>query len=75
MELEVKEIIAKFQAEIFILGSYLTKEGKTEVLERINDFTILKKDKKDETKKEKEDKKLPPKGSYERMMNIFGGGK
>ena len=75
MKLEVKEIIAKFQAEIFILGSYLTKEGKEEVLERINDFTILKKDKKDETKKEKEDKKLPPKGSYERMMNIFGGGK
>ena len=54
------------------MGAYLKKEGKQDILDRINDFTLFKKD---ETKKEKEDKKLPPKGSYERMMNIFGGGK
>ena len=65
-------MIAKFQAEVFVLGSYLSKAGKIDVLERVNDFTLLKKD---ETKKEKEDKKLPPVGSFEKIMNIFGGGK
>ena len=50
----------------------MNKAGKIDVLERVNNFTLLKRD---ETKKEKEDKKLPPKGSFERIMNLFGGGK
>ena len=68
MELQIKEVIAKFQAEISVLGSYLTKAGKIEVLERVNDFSIYR----DETKGKKEEKKLPPVGSYERLMGLFG---
>jgi len=71
-ELEIKEIITRFETSIFTMGSYLKKEGKEDILNRINDFTLLKKEK---TKKEKEDKKLPPVGSFEKIMNIFGGGK
>jgi len=71
-ELEVKEIITRFETSIFTIGSYLTKEGKNEILSRINDFSILRKDK-EEVKKE--DKKLPPIGSYEKLMGLFGGRK
>lgn len=71
-ELEIKEVIAKFQATIFALGSYLSVRGKEEILSSINDFSILKKDKE---KERKEEKKLPPIGSYERLMGLFGGGK
>lgn len=67
-EIEIKEAIAKFQASIFALGSYMTKEGKSEMLSSINDFSILKKE---EEKKIKEEKKLPPIGSFERLMGLF----
>lgn len=69
-KIEVKEVIARFEASIFTLGSFLTKKGKNEILNSIDNFTILKRDKKEVRK---EEKKLPPKGSYERLMNIFGG--
>jgi len=47
----------------------LTKGGKNELLSTIDDFNIFKKDK---TKK-KEDRKLPPIGSFEKLMGFFGG--
>jgi len=50
----------------------LTKEGKSEMLSNINDFSMLKKE---ETKERKEEKKLPPVGSYEKLMGLFGGRK
>ncbi len=74
LELEIKEAIAKFETSIFALGSYLKKDGKQDLLDRINDFTIFKRDEK-EKEEGKEVEKLPPVGSYEKIMNIFGGGK
>lgn len=71
LDLEIKEIIAKFETSIFALGSYLKKDGKQDLLDRINDFSIFKRDEK-ENKKNEEEKKLPPVGSYEKIMSLFG---
>ena len=70
LELEIKEAIAKFETSIFVLGSYLKQDGKQDLLDRINDFTIFKRDEK-ENKKNEEEKKLPPVGSYEKIMGLF----
>ncbi len=69
-DLEIKELVAKFLASIFVAGSFLTKEGKTSLIRHIDNFTLLKKE-----KEEKEEEKLPPSGSYETLMKFFGGKK
>lgn len=70
-ELEAKEIVTRFQASIVTLNSSITKEGKREIMNIIDKFSIFE-------KKEKigiEKKKLPPIGSFEKIMGFFGGSK
>jgi len=68
-DLVKKEVIAKFIASVFVSGSYLTKDGKQELLNKVGDFSLI--DKKIKT----EEKKLPKKGSFERLVQLFGGGR
>jgi len=71
-ELEVKEVITRFTTSVYALGSFLTKAGKNDLLRSIDNFNILKKD---EIDKKEDNKKLPPVGSFEKLVNLFGGHK
>ena len=52
-------------SKYIVISSMITKEGKLEMIDGIDKLFLTKEDKKIE------DKKLPPKGSYERLMGIF----
>lgn len=54
-----------------IAGSFLNKDGKASLLREIDKFFLLK----SEDKKQKEDEKLPPTGSFEKITKYFGGRK
>jgi len=70
-KLEVEEVITRFQASIVTLNSLITKEGKKEIMNIIDKFSIFKRKEKEKI----EEEKLPPKGSFEKLMGFFGGRK
>lgn len=68
-KIKVKELTTKFLASIFIVGSFLSKQGKIDLVKQVDNFFLLKGE-----DKEKE-KKLPPVSSFEKLMKYFGGKK
>lgn len=63
--ISLEEMSIKILSKYIVISSMITKEGKLEMIDGIDKLFLTKEDKKIE------DKKLPPKGSYERLMGIF----
>lgn len=61
----LEETSIKILSKYIVISSMLTKGGKLEMLDGIDELSLMKKDK----------KKLPKVGSFERIMNLFGGRK
>ena len=66
--ISLEEMSIKTLSKYIVISSMLTKGGKLELLNGIDELFLTKKDEKIE------EKKLPPVGSYERLMGIFSRG-
>ena len=67
--ISLEEVNIKILSKYIVISSMLTKEGKLGMIKEINKLFLTKKDKKIE------EEKLPPVGSFEKIMSLFGGRK